>query len=156
MVEIEFNNNGNAIKGILLGKYQRPHDEVYSFEKKFLWKTKTICKRQTLNTPLYVIFIPWKHKEKELLEIDEKYIIDPQSVQTDETWIKVDKFISKEFIGNIHHASMEVNDFIGYKFMYDNNSFMINLCLNGSRDNLTILYENIPELLDTDLCNEEE
>ena len=156
MVEIEFNDNGRVIKGILLGKYQRPHDEVYSFEKKFLWKTKTIYNRRTLTTPLYVIFVPWKHQEKELLEVDEKYIVNPQCVQTDETWIKKDKFISKTYDGYIYHASMEVNDFVGYRFMYDNNSFMINLCLHESWDNLTVLYKNMPELLNLDLCNKED
>ena len=42
MVQIEFYDDGRVIKGILLGKYQRPHDEVYSYEKKFLWKTKRL------------------------------------------------------------------------------------------------------------------
>lgn len=156
MVEIEFNDDGRIIKGILLGKYQRPHEEVYSCEKKFLWKTKTIYKRQTLNTPLYVIFIPWKHKEKELVEVDEKYIVNPESVKMDETWIKIDNFISKAYDGNIYHAGMKVNNFIGYKLMYDNNSFMINLCLHESWDNLTTLYKNMPEILNVDLGNKEE
>lgn len=155
MVEIEFCDDGRMIKGILLGKYQRPHVEVYSYEKNFLWQTKTIYKRKTLNTPLYVIFIPWKHREKELVEVDEKYIVNPESVQRDEAWIKKDKFVSKTYDGDIYHAGMKVNDFTGYKFMYDNNSFMINLCLHETRDNLTILYKNMPELLNLDLCNKE-
>ena len=96
MVQIEFYDDGSVIKGILLGKYQRPHDEVYSYEKKFLWKTKTIYAHRTLNTPLYVVFIPWKHQIKELREVDEKDIINPQSFNADETWIAKDNFISEK------------------------------------------------------------
>ena len=66
MVQIEFYDDARVIKGILLGKYQWPHDEVYSYEKKFLWKTKTKYAHRTLNTPLYIVFIPWKHQLKDL------------------------------------------------------------------------------------------
>ena len=51
---------------------------------------------------------------------------------------------------------MEVNNFVGYPFMYEHNSFMINLALHDNWDNLTILYENIPEVLEVDLNNAEE
>ena len=156
MVEIEFYDDGRIIKGILLGKYQRPHDEVYSYEKRFLWKTKTIYKHRTLNTPLYVIFVPWKHQLKELREVDEKRIVNPKSFHVDETWIKKDKFISETYDGYIFPLSFEINDFVGYKFMYDNNSFIAKLCLYELEDCLTILYKNMPELLDVDLCNIEE
>ena len=156
MVEIEFYDDGRVVKGILLGKYQRPHNEVYSYEKKFLWKTKTIYAHRTLNASLYVIFIPWKHQIKELREVDEKYIVNPQSFNTDETWIKIDKFVSETCDGYIYPLSLEVKDFVGYEFMYDNNSFIANLCLHEFEDCLRILYKNMPEVLDADLGNIEE
>lgn len=156
MVQIEFYDDGSVIKGILLGKYQRPHDEVYSYEKKFLWKTKTIYAHRTLNSPLYVVFIPWKHQLKELREVDEKDIINPQSFNADETWIAKDKFISETYDGYIYPLSLEVKDFVGYKFIYDNNSFIAKLCLHEFEDCLTILYKNMPEALDIDLGNKEE
>ena len=37
MVIIQFHYNERIISGILLGKYQRSHDEVYSVNKRFLW-----------------------------------------------------------------------------------------------------------------------
>ncbi len=78
MIEIEFYDGASIIKGILLGKYQCPHNEVYSVTKRFLWKTKHIYKYRTLNTPLYIIFVPWKHKEKELVTVDEKTLLIPK------------------------------------------------------------------------------
>lgn len=159
MVVIKFHYYGRIISGILLGKSKRKHDEVYSVKKRSLWKTKIVYKHKTLNTPLYVIFIPWKHREKELIEVDEKYMIDPETIQNDEAWIHVDKFISERTESFDNHSwkeSIEVRDFIGYKFMYDNNSFMIDLCLHEWGDALTVLYQNMPQLLTMVLDNKEE
>ena len=159
MVTIKFHYNERIISGILLGKYQRPHDEVYSVKKRFLWKTKIIYKHKTLNTPLYLIFIPWRHQEKELIEVDEKYIINPETIQMDETWINVDKFTSERTESVENHTwneSLEVNKFIGYKFIYENNDFLINVCLHDWWEPLTIIYQNIPQLLNMDLDNKEE
>ena len=159
MVIIQFHYNERIISGILLGKYQRPHDKVYSVNKRFLWKTKTIYKHKTLNTPLYLIFIPWRHQEKELIEVDEKYIINPETIQMDETWINVDKFTSERTESVENHTwneSLEVNKFIGYKFIYENNDFLINVCLHDWWEPLTIIYQNIPQLLNMDLDNKEE
>lgn len=158
MVTIQFLYNNRVINGVLLAKYQRPHDEVYTVKQKFLWKTKLTYQHRTLNTPLYVIFIPWRHQEKELIEVDEKYIINPENIQIDKTWINIDKFTSERtesFDNRSWKESIEVNNFLGYKFMYDNNSFMINLCLHEWREVLTTLYQTMPQLLDIDLDNEE-
>ena len=158
MVTIQFLYNNRVINGVLLAKYQRPHDEVYSVKKEFLGKTKITYEHRTLNTPLYVIFIPWRHKEKEIIEVDEKFIINPENVGIDETWISIDKFTSERTESFNNHSwseSVEVSNFCGYKFMYDNNSFMINLCMHEYWETLTILFQNIPQLLDIDLKNEE-
>ena len=159
MVTIKFHYNERIISGILLGKYQRPHDEVYSVKKRFLWKTQIVYKHKTLNTPLYLIFIPWRHQEKELIEVDEKYIINPEAVPIDETWIHVDKFTSERTEYYYNHSwseSVEVNNFIGYKFMCDNNSFITSVCLHEWRECLTIIYKNLPQLLTMDMDNKEE
>lgn len=156
MVEIEFYDGDRVIKGFLLGKYQRPHDGVYAYEKKVLWKTRTIYAHRKLNTPLYVIFIPWRHQLKELREVDEKDIVNSQSLNEDDAWIKKDKFISEIQDDFGYSPSFEVKDFIGYKFMYDNNSFIAKLCLHEFTDCLTILYKNMPEVLDADLGNKED
>ena len=51
MVIIKFHYNERIVSGVLLGRYLRPHDEVYAVKKKFLWKNKFIYKHKTLNTP---------------------------------------------------------------------------------------------------------
>ena len=156
MTQVEFKYNGRVMKGILLGKYQCPHEEVYTYQKRFFWKTKLIYKSRTLHTPVYVIFIPWKHREKELVEIDEKYIIHPESIQPELSWIKIDRFISKVDDGYVNLLEMKVNDFIGYPFLYENNSFLGSLALCDTRYILTVLYQSMPEILEIDLNNAEE
>lgn len=156
MVQIEFYDDGRVIKGILLAKYQRRHDEVYSWGKKVFGKAKTKYARRRLKNPLYVIFIPWKHKLKELIEVDEKYIINSQPFRVDETWITKDKFISKTGY-DIYSFSVKVKikNFVGYKFIYDNNSFIAKMSSHEFEDCLAILYKNMPEILDIDLENKE-
>lgn len=156
MIKIKFDYYGNIINGILLGVYERQHEETYTIEKKFFGKIKTIYKTRKLTSPLYIIFIPWKHKEKELVEVDEKYILNLNSIEFEEEWIEVSSFVSKSFDGDIYHASMEVNKFRGYKFIYDYNSFIINMVLYETHKNLELLYKYLPELLDIDLKNREE
>lgn len=156
MVEIAFYDNGKIINGILLAKYCRPHDEVYTRTKKFLWKSKIVYEHRTLNTPLYSIFIPWKHSEKEIVEIDEKYIVNPEAIIFDENWIKKEQFISKSFDGYASPLTMEVNDFIGYPFIFRSNNFLIDLVLQNKWEVLSILYKHMPELLELDISNAEE
>ena len=159
MIEIEFYDGARIIKGILLGKYQCPHDEVYSVTKRFLWKTKHIYKHRTLNTPLYIIFVPWKHREKELVTVDEKNIINPKTVQIDEAWIKIDCFVSERIESYNDYSwreSINANAFLGYKFIYENNDFLINLHLHEWHEALTVLYQHMPDILDVDLENNEE
>ena len=93
---------------------------------------------------------------KELREVDEKYIVEPRSLNKDDTWITTEKFISETYDGYVCPSSLEVKDFVGYKFMYDNNSFIAKLCLHEFEDCLTILYKNMPEVLDINLGNIEE
>ena len=155
MIVVKFEYNGQITKGILLGKYRRPHEEVYTVEKKFLGKKKVIDKWRKSNSFLYIIFIPWKHQLKELVEIDEKYILNIDSIFLNDEWVSIDKYIS-ESDDEYYAPSVVVKEFVGYRFMYENNSFIIDLVLHNSHKNLSILYKHIPKILDIDLNNIEE
>ncbi len=43
------------------------------------------------------------------MDIDEKYILNLNSIKFEEEWIKVGSFVSKLFYGDIYHTSMKVN-----------------------------------------------
>ena len=78
------------------------------------------------------------------------------SIEFEEEWIEVCSFVSKSIDGDIYHASKEVNKFRGYKFIYDYNSFIINMVLYETHKNLEVLWKNLPKLLELDLKNLEE
>ena len=73
----------------------------------------------------------------------------------DKTWIKKEIFVS-EGLDSGYPISFDVKDFAGYKFMCDNKRFITGLCLHDFDYCLTILYKNMPELLNADLNNVEE
>ena len=155
MVTIKFNYQGEILNGVFLAKYERLHNEIYTIERKFFKKIKRIEKMMKTTSPLYLIFIPYRHKEKEIIEIDEKHIINLNSLKLDDNYFKVENFVSKTNF-DYYNNEVNVNNFIGYKFIYDYNSFIANITLQETYNDLEILYKNLPELLNIDLNNNEE
>ncbi len=155
MIEVNFDYYGETVKGVLLCKYQRLHDETFTTEHKFLWWKKTIVETKKVLTPLYVIFIPWKHREKEIVEVPERCICNLHLLSLPDDWQKIDHFVSKAYDGDIYHASVDVENFVGYPFIGEYNGFVINMVLYEHWDNLEVLYKNMPELATLDLDNQE-
>lgn len=155
MIQITFNYYGNTVKGILLGKYQRVHELHQITKKKFFGKVYEKHKVKKTNSPLYIIFIPWKHQLKEIIEIDESYVLEIDELLKEEDWISVDSYISSVLEHNEYEVSIKVNNFNGYKFIYENNSFIVDLMLSDTKDNFNILYKKHPEFLEIDLDNKE-
>ncbi len=155
MIQITFNYYGNTVKGILLGKYQRVHELHQIIKKKFFGKVYEKHKVKKTNSPLYIIFIPWKHQIKEIVEIDENYVLEIDGLIKEEDWINVDSYTSSVLEHNEYEVSIKVKNFNGYKFIYDNNSYIVNLLLSNNKENLELLYKTYPELLEIDLPNVE-
>ena len=155
MIQITFNYYGNTVKGILLGKYQRVHELHQITKKKFFGKEYEKHKFKKTNSPIYIIFIPWKHQIKEIVEIDEHYVLEIDGLLKEEDWINVDSYTSSVLEHNEYEVSIKVKNFNGYKFIYDNNSYIVNLLLSNNKENLELLYKIYPELLEIDLQNVE-
>lgn len=155
MIGIEFRDdvNGRIVKGILLGKYHRTLKETYSYEKKFLWIRKTVKASRTVDSSFYIIFIPWKHELKEIQLVEEKYIVHSPFLHPEENWVTKEKFISETYDGDIYPFRYEIKNFSGYGFIYENNSFIADLCFCNFDQCISILYENMPEVLELDLGN---
>lgn len=155
MIEVKFDYHGDIVKGVLLCKYERLHDEIFTTEKKFLWWKKITNQIKKVCTPLYVIFVPWKHREKEIVEVPERCICNLQQLHLPNNWQQIDHFVSKAYDGDVYHASVDVNNFIGYPFIGEYNGFVINMALYELWDNLDLLYKNMPQLATLDLGNQE-
>ena len=155
MVTIKFNYQVEILNGVFLAKYERLHNEIYTIEKKFFKRIKKIEKIREISTPLYLIFIPYRDKEKEIIEIDEKHIINLDSLKLDDNYFKAKSFVSKTNF-DYYNNEVSISNFIGYKFIYDYNSFIANITLQETYNSLDVLYKNMPELLNIDLNNTEE
>lgn len=152
MVTIKFYYHGEILNGAFLAKYERLHNEVYTIERKFFKRIKKIEKIRKISTPLYLIFIPYRDKEKEIIEIDEKHIINLNSLKLDDNYFKAKSFVSKTNF-DYYNNEVSISNFIGYKFIYDYNSFIANITLQETYNSLDVLYKNIIKLLNIDLKN---
>lgn len=131
---------GKDIKGIPLAKYvnkygipvKRGNRIVHKWEEDYY----------------YIVFIPWKHQEKEIREVKQSNIISGLKEKY-ENWIEVDKYTSEAFDGEYatFPDSMEVKGFYGLPFIYQHKEFVANQVLHNYNENLTILYKEVPELL---------
>ena len=101
---------------------------------------------------MYIVFIPWKHALKDIVFISERQILSIDRV-VDDNWINIDSYISKFVKEEPYYCEYEIENFNGYKFIYDNNSFIVDLVLSDTKDNLNILYIKHPEFLEIDLNN---
>lgn len=94
MVEIRFTLNERVISGIILAKFEYSHQIRKKIIKNLLWHSITKYKRIKTISPFYLVFIPWKHKEKEIILVKESDAINYDNIISYNDMIKVDEFTS--------------------------------------------------------------
>lgn len=142
---ITFNYDGIITKGILLAECD--FIETISVEKKFLffkYSTKGIDKRKF---KMYIVFIPWKHALKDIVFISEEQILSIDRVE-DDNWINIDSYISKFVKEKPYYCKYEIENFSGYKFIYDDNEFIANIRNGLKKYYLETLYNNLPSIIE--------
>ena len=102
-----------------------------------------------------LVFIPWKHQEKELeiIPVDD-ILCDFNNYRND--WISVKEFISN-FAGYdaFYKSQVKVEDFYGDKIIVDNNSFIASFIEGKCYYCLDVLYKNMPSLLEEEFDEEQ-
>lgn len=142
---ITFNYDGIITKGILLAECD--FIETISVEKKFLffkYYSKGIDKRKF---KMYIVFIPWKHALKDIVFISEEQILSIDRVE-DDNWINIDSYISKFVKEKPYYCKYEIENFNGYKFIYDDNEFIANIRNGLKKYCLETLYNNLPSIIE--------
>ena len=137
---ITFNYDGIITKGILLAECD--FIETISVEKKFLffkYYSKGTDKRKF---KMYIVFIPWKHALKDIVFISERQILSIDRVE-DDNWINIDSYISKFVKEEPYYCEYEIENFNGYKFIYDDNEFIANIRNGLKKYYLETLYNNL-------------
>ena len=142
---ITFNYDGIITKGILLAECD--FIETISVEKKFLffkYRSKGIDKRKF---KMYIVFTPWKHALKDIVVISEGQILSIDRVE-DDNWINIDSYISKFVKEEPYYCEYEIENFNGYKFIYDDNEFIANIRNGLKKYCLETLYNNLPSIIE--------
>lgn len=142
---ITFNYDGIITKGILLAECD--FIETISVEKKFLffkYRSKGIDKRKF---KMYIVFIPWKHALKDIVFISEEQILSIDRVE-DDNWIKIDSYVSKFIKEEPYYCEYQIENFNGYKFIYDDNEFIANIRNGLKKYCLDTLYNNLPSIIE--------
>ena len=142
---ITFNYDGIITKGILLAECY--FIETISVEKKFLffkYYSKGTDKRKF---KMYIVFITWKRALKDIVFISESQILSIDRVE-DVNWINIDSYISKFVKEEPYYCEYEIENFNGYKFIYDDNEFISNIRNGLKKYCLETLYNNLPSIIE--------
>ncbi len=157
-------NKNNLVKAIYNNAIIECHppacfmwDDLEIIEKKhkFLWYTWCSHKTKKKKKLCSLVFIPWKHREKEL------DIIPVDDILCDFNNYRDDWFSVKEFISNfagydaLYKSQVKVEDFYGDKIIVDNNSFIASFIEEESHYCLNILYKYRPFLLNLEFDEEQ-
>ena len=144
MYKLIFNREGRHINAVLLAKFNM---DAYVFKtvRGFLGRKKSVCELAPCDVVL--VFIPWKHYEKELAFVHAEDVISKIEIPPD--FYRVKSFISTcDSEDPYSRGQVEVRNFAGYKFIFDNNSFIADLRYGQTYAPLTALYQKFPELLE--------
>lgn len=144
---ITFNYDGITTKGILLAECDFIETISVPVEKKFLffkYYSKGTDKRKF---KMYIVFIPWKHAMKDIVFISERQILSVDGVD-DDNWINIDSYISKFVKEEPYYCEYEIENFNGYKFIYDDNEFIANIRNGLKKYCLETLYNNLPSIIE--------
>ena len=94
-----------------------------------------------------MVFIPWKHRAKELALIDDTDVL-AQDFSTPTQWIDIAKFISPYTEETPYYDEYEITDFSGYPFVKENENFIANVKQCDYSSVLEYLFKHFPELLE--------
>ena len=144
---ITYNCDGVIAKGILLGQYDFVEYFDHVVEEKKFWifsSFKRIKKERKFK--MYLVFIPWKHAMKTITFLSEGQIISIDYCN-DVEFIKVEKYISKFTKEDPYYTECTIENFNGYKFIYEDNEFVANIRYGLDKYSLEVLYKNLPSIL---------
>lgn len=148
--KIKINQNNNVVEAILLAKLTMEVEVFVTKNCKILWfkKQKRVLEKQRIDFCL--VYLPWKHQEKELMLIKQKDCVSNIDFFNRDGIVNVNKFESEyieECDGYKNNCKFEVENFVGYDFLHKNKSFIADLYCGEKSKCLTILYKKMPQIL---------
>ena len=140
---IIINYNDKEVPAILLAHFEVVDDSPI-LKKGLFTKIKDFFK--PTKRKYYLVFIPWKHSLKELALVPLENVIKTDELAGEDV-ISVEEYISPYTDEEPWYAECKIWNFVGYKFIYENKSFIINCFMQDYKAPQQILYMHQPELL---------
>ena len=142
--------NNREIPAILLARFDMVDNEFVSVKGLF-GKTKDVF--TPMNHQYCLVFIPWKHREKELLLVSIKDVITIDKLIGNDI-VSIEKYISPFTEEDPYYAECKISNFVGYKFIYEYKNYIANIRNQCFKKPLEILYQHHPELLQEEFDEE--
>lgn len=139
---------GEATRCVLLATYRRDVEQI-ARRKRWLRTRDEIVKEERR---MCLVFVPYLHKMKELVEIDEDALLAEGEIPSG-AFVRRPTFVSKaladeyEYEGRTiqYFYQQEIRDFWGYAFVAENSDFLAATIHGHSEVALEILYRQNPE-----------
>lgn len=133
---VEASIGGVRTKCVLLAVYRRDIEQtVY---RKGLFGRKVRYRREERSRCL--LFVPYRHALKDIVEIDESELLYPISSMPPE-FVRSAAFTSRFLLEENYFSEFEVRDFCGYEFVLNDTSFIGNVAYGYKDISLKTLYE---------------
>lgn len=143
MVKVLFKYGNKEIPAFLLARFNMVDNEFVSVKGFF---GRIIDVLTPIGRPYCLVFIPWKHREKELSLISMEDVITIDKLVGDDI-VSVEKYVSPFTEEDPYYAECKISNFVGYKFVYEYKNFIANIRNQCFTTALEILYQHHPELL---------
>lgn len=151
MRKILIKYNNREVPAILLARFDMVDKEFVSVKGLF-GKIKDIF--TPIQRQYCLVFIPWKHKEKELALISIYDVITIDKLVGNDI-VSIEKYISPFTEENPYYAEYKISNFVGHRFVYDYKNFIADIRNQCFEKPLEILYQHYPELLQEEFDEEQ-
>ena len=151
MHKIQVQYEMKEISAFFLARFDMAVNEAFS-KRTFFGRIKTIF--VPAERPYCLVFIPWKHRMKELalIPMQDVLLFDASAY---EDVVSVEKYISPFTQEYPYYEEYTISNFIGYQFLYDYKSFIADVNNELPERPLEILYQLHPELLEEEFDDEQ-
>ncbi len=150
MTKILIKYNNREVPAILLARFDMVDNEFVSVKGLF-GRIKDIF--TPIQRQYCLVFIPWKHKVKELALISMSDVITIDKLIGNDI-VSVEKYISPFTEEDPYYAECKISNFIGYKFVYEYRNYIADVRNQCFTKPLEFLYQHYPELLQEEFDEE--
>ena len=150
MKKIFIKYNNREVPAFLLARFDMIDNEIVSVKGLF-GKIKDVF--APVNHQYCLVFIPWKHREKELLLLSMRDIITIDKLIGNDI-VSIEKYISPFTEEDPYYAEYKISNFVGYKFIYEYKNYIADIRNQCFTKPLEILYQHHPELLQEEFDEE--